>query len=58
MFSRYPFLLLVSLSAVGAVMAVALLFADRRLAVLTYAGTAIGLVVIIAWFVRRDSSHE
>jgi hypothetical protein len=58
MLSRYPVLLLCTLSVTGVAASVALLFNYRWLAILIYGFTAIGFVPLIAWMVRRDTGEE
>ena len=58
MLSRYPVLLLCTLSVIGVATSVALLFSYRWLAILIYVFVAISLIPLIAWMVRQDTNEE
>jgi len=58
MFSRYPVLWLFSVSTVGGVAAVALLFKNWRLAGIIYLTTALGIAALVRWFLRQDANRS
>jgi hypothetical protein len=58
MLSRYPVLLLCTLSVIGVATSVALLFSYWWLAIVIYVFVAIGLIPLIAWMVCRDAGEE
>ena len=56
MFARYPVLLLFALSAAGTTTAVALLFTDSWLALAAFATSALCLIGVVTWLIRRGDA--